>query len=47
MEFASAAAFLCITQHGAMPSMPKLEEVNVFLEKYLWKNILFNVKDYI
>ncbi|KAM3135405.1 hypothetical protein pb186bvf_012424 [Paramecium bursaria] len=35
MEFASAAAFLCITQHGAMPSMPKLDEVNEFLKKYL------------
>ena len=37
MEFESAAAFLCITQHGAMPSipsMPKLEVVNEFLKKY-------------
>jgi len=27
-EFASAAAFLCITKLGAANAMPKLEEVN-------------------
>lgn len=35
MKFASASAFLCITRHGAMPSMPRLESVNEFMQKYL------------
>lgn len=31
--FANAAAFLCITVYGAMPSMPNLESVNELLKK--------------
>ncbi|CAD8169824.1 unnamed protein product [Paramecium octaurelia] len=34
MHFGSASAFLCITKHGAMPSMPKFETVDNFIKKY-------------
>ena len=34
MEFGNSAAFLCITQKGAMPSMPLREQVNEFIAKY-------------
>jgi sugar/nucleoside kinase (ribokinase family) len=34
MLFASCAAFLCITKHGAMPSLPKKTEVDEFMMKY-------------
>jgi ribokinase len=34
MEFGNSAAFLCITQRGAMPSMPLREQVNEFMIKY-------------
>lgn len=34
MRFASAASFLCITRKGALPSMPKLNEVQEFLLKH-------------
>jgi len=34
MRFASAAAFLCITRKGALPSMPTLHEVEEFLSKH-------------
>lgn len=39
MLFASCSSFLCITKHGAMPSMPRREEVLEFMKKYevkLW-----------
>lgn len=36
MTYGSAAAFLCITKHGAMPSMPKSDVVDEFIAKY-WK----------
>ena len=31
LRFANAAAFICITRKGALPSMPKLGEVQDFL----------------
>jgi len=34
MTYGSAAAFLCITKHGAMPSMPKSDVVDEFIAKY-------------
>jgi len=34
MMFASSAAFLCITKHGAMPSLPLQKEVDEFMVKY-------------
>ena len=35
--FANSSAFLCITVSGAMPSMPKREDVDAFMKKYnLW-----------
>lgn len=52
MHFGSASAFLCITKHGAMPSMPKFETVDNFIKKYFpWNrnyknnyNIEYNVR---
>jgi ribokinase len=34
MEFGNSAAFLCITKSGAMPSMPRREDVDAFIQKY-------------
>ena len=34
MLFGNCAAFLCITKHGAMPSMPRREEVDGFRQKF-------------
>ena len=34
MKFATTAAFLCITRKGALPSMPKLTEVNEYMAKH-------------
>jgi len=34
MRFGNSAAFLCITQLGAMPSMPWRKEVDAFIAKY-------------
>ncbi len=34
LRFASAAAFICITRKGALPSMPKGEEVRSFLKAH-------------
>jgi len=35
MNFANAAAFLCITKKGAMPSNPTKQEHEAFVTKYL------------
>jgi len=32
--FANAAAFLCITKEGCMPSIPSIEEVKEFLTDF-------------
>ena len=42
MMFANASAFLCISILGAMNSMPKREDVDNFLQKYL-KDYIWNV----
>ena len=34
MVFGNSSAFLCITQKGAMPSMPNRDQVDKFMEKY-------------
>jgi len=34
LRFGSAAAFLCITKKGALPSMPKLSDVENFLNNH-------------
>jgi len=35
LNFANAAAFLCITKKGAMPSNPTLSDLKAFTAKYL------------
>lgn len=45
MRFGNSAAFLCITQLGAMPSMPWRKEVDAFIAKY-FPNSWTNYNDY-